>query len=112
MTKREFMEKVIAVVNDDELKAYAENEIVKLDTANAKKSAKRAEKRAENQPIKDSIVATLGEEKMTASVIGEKTGHSTQKITALCRQMVEEGVLTVEDIKITGKGTRKAYSVV
>ena len=33
MTKREFMEKVIAVVNDDELKAYAENEIVKLDTA-------------------------------------------------------------------------------
>ena len=77
-----------------------------------KEKEARAEKRAENQPIKDSIVATLGEEKMTASVIGEKTGHSTQKITALCRQMVEEGVLTVEDIKITGKGTRKAYSVV
>jgi len=111
MTKREFMEKVIAVVEDSELKEFAENEIAKLDTANQRRSAKRAEKAKENEPIKENIKEVLADGGLMASEIGEKVGHSTQKITALCRQMVEDGVLKVEDVKVTGKGKRKAYSL-
>ena len=111
MTKREFMEKVIAVVEDSELKEFAETEIAKLDTANQRRSAKRAEKAKENEPIKENIKEVLADGGLMASEIGEKVGHSTQKVTALCRQMVEDGVLKVEDVKVTGKGKRKAYSL-
>lgn len=111
MTKREFMEKVIAVVEDSTLKEFAENEIAKLDKANANRSAKRAERKKENEPIKDAIKEAIGEGTLMASEIGEKVGHSTQKVTALCRQLVEDGTLKVEDIKVTGKGKRKAYSL-
>lgn len=111
MTKREFMEKVIAVVEDNELKEFAENEITKLDKANANRSAKRAERKKENEPIKDAIKEAIGEDTLMASEIGEKVGQSTQKVTALCRQLVEDGTLKVEDIKVSGKGKRKAYSL-
>ena len=111
MTKREFMEKVIAVVEDNELKNFAKVEIEKLDIANANRSAKRAEKAKENEPIKENIKEVLADGGLMASEIGEKVGYSTQKVTALCRQMVEDGVLKVEDVKVTGKGKRKAYSL-
>lgn len=111
MTKREFMEKIIAVVEDNELKDFAKAEIEKLDKANANRSAKRAEKAKENEPIKEAIKETLDEGALMASEIGEEIGHSTQKITALCRQMVEDGILKVEDVKVKGKGKRKAYSL-
>lgn len=111
MTKREFMEKVIAVVEDSELKEFAKNEIKKLDKANMNRSAKRKEKAKENEPIKENIKEVLADGGLMASEIGEKVGHSTQKVTALCRQMVEDGVLKVEDVKVTGKGKRKAYSL-
>lgn len=111
MTKREFMEKVIATVEDTELVEFAKTEIEKLDKANANRSAKRAERKKENEPIKEAIKEAIGEDKLMASEIGEKVGHSTQKVVALCRQLVDEGVLTVEDVKVTGKGKRKAYSL-
>ena len=111
MTKREFMEKVIAVVEDNELKDFAKAEIEKLDKANANRSAKRKEKAKENEPIKENIKEVLADGGLMASEIGEKVGHSTQKVTALCRQMVEDGILKVEDVKVTGKGKRKAYSL-
>jgi len=111
MTKREFMEKVIAVVEDSELKEFAETEIAKLDTANQRRSAKRAEKAKENEPIKENIKEVLADGGLMASEIGEKVGHSTQKVTALCRQMVDDGTLKAEDVKVTGKGKRKVYSL-
>ena len=38
MTRREFFEKVIATVEDSEIKTFAENEIVKMNDANAKRN--------------------------------------------------------------------------
>ena len=111
MTKREFMEKVIAVVEDNELKDFAKAEIEKLDKANMNRSAKRKEKAKENELIKENIKEVLADGGLMASEIGEKVGHSTQKVTALCRQMVEDGILKVEDVKVTGKGKRKEYSL-
>ena len=112
MTKREFMEMVIAETKNEELKVLAEEEIEKMDKANLKRSEKRAERKAENEPIKEKIFEVLNSEDVTlASEVAEKVKISTQKASALLRQMVEDGKVTVEDVKVKGKGTKKGYKV-
>lgn len=112
MTKREFMEMVIAETKNEELKVFAEKEIEKMDKANLKRSEKRAERKAENEPIKEKIFEVLNSEDVTlASEVAEKVEISTQKASALLRQMVEDGKITVEDVKVKGKGTKKGYKV-
>ena len=115
MTIREFMNAVIAMENvTEEMKAFAENEIVKLDTRNAKRAEKPSKTAIANEPIKLKILALLEEkgEVMTASAIAEiMTDYKVQKISALCTQLVKEEKLTVKDVKIKGKGTQKGYSV-
>ena len=48
---------------------------------------------------------------MVASAIAERLEISTQKVSALCRQLVESKKLKVEDVKIPKKGKQKAYMV-
>ena len=118
MTKREFLNEVIAVidgtseVNVLELKEFAKAEIVKLDERNANRSSKPTKTQIENEPIKEKILEVLSTgEKMVASAIAERLGISTQKASALCRQLVESKKLKVEDVKIPKKGKQKAYMV-
>ena len=118
MTKREFLNEVIAVidgtseVNVLELKEFAKAEIVKLDERNANRSAKPTKAQIENKSIKEKILEVLStEERMVASAIAERLEISTQKVSALCRQLVESKKLKVEDVKIPRKGKQKAYSI-
>ena len=118
MTKREFLNEVIAVidgtseVNVLELKEFAKAEIVKLDERNANRSSKPTKTQIENEPIKEKILEVLSTgEKMVASAIAERLEISTQKASALCRQLVESKKLKVEDVKIPKKGKQKAYMV-
>ena len=118
MTKREFLNEVIAVidgtseVNVLELKEFAKAEIVKLDERNANRSSKPTKTQIENEPIKEKILEVLSTgEKMVASAIAEKVEISTQKASALCRQLVESQKLKVEEVKIPKKGKQKAYSI-
>ena len=118
MTKREFLNEVIAVidgtseVNVLELKEFAKAEIVKLDERNASRSSKPTKAQIENEPIKEKILEVLStEERMVASAIAEKVEISTQKASALCRQLVESNKLKVEEVKIPRKGKQKAYSI-
>lgn len=111
MTKREFMEKVIAMGND-ELKEFAESEIAKLDARNAHRKEMPSKKSKENEPIKANIVDFLnGKDFTVASEIANGLELTTQKVSALCRQLVENGVLAVTDVKVKGKGTQKGYKV-
>ena len=111
MTKREFMEKVIAMGND-ELKEFAESEIAKLDTRNAHRKEMPSKKSKENEPIKANIVDFLnGKDFTVASEIAKGLELTTQKVSALCRQLVENGILAVTDVKVKGKGTQKGYKV-
>ena len=111
MTKREFMEKVIAMGND-ELKEFAESEIAKLDARNAHRKEMPSKKSKENEPIKANIVDFLNEKDFTvASEIAKGLELTTQKVSALCRQLVENGILVVTDVKVKGKGTQKGYKV-
>ena len=118
MTKREFLNEVIAVidgtseVNVFELKEFAKAEIVKLDERNANRSSKPTKTQIENEPIKEKILEVLSTgERMVASAIAERLEISTQKVSALCRQLVESKKLKVEDVKIPRKGKQKAYSI-
>jgi len=112
MTRREFMEMVIAETANEEIKVFAENEIEKMDKANQRRSEKRAERKAENEPIKEKIFEVLQCEDVTlASEVAEKVEISTQKASALLRQMADDGKITSEDVKIKGKGKKKGYKI-
>ena len=118
MTKREFLNEVIAVIDGTsevdvlELKEFAKAEIVKLDERNANRSSKPTKTQIENEPIKEKILEVLSTgERMVASAIAERLEISTQKVSALCRQLVESKKLKVEEVKIPRKGKQKAYSI-
>ena len=141
MTKREFLQAVIAMaevekasdaiiprekivdrtgnmymadITMDNLIDFATEEIAKLDARNTSRSSKPTKTQIENEPIKTKIVELLTEvsEKYVASAIAEKVEISTQKASALCRQLVDEGKLQVEEVKVPKKGKQKAYSVI
>ena len=118
MTKREFLNEVIAVIDGTsevdvlELKEFAKVEIVKLDERNANRSSKPTKTQIENEPIKEKILEVLSTgERMVASAIAERLEISTQKASALCRQLVESKKLKDEKVTIPRKGKQKAYSI-
>lgn len=110
MTKREFMNMIINGEINEEVKAFAENEIQKLDAANARKSARKTQTQIENEPIKNAICELLADgEKRVASAIAKEMNLSVQKVSALCRRLVDEGRLQCEEVKVPKKGMQKAY---
>ena len=111
MTQREFFTAIVNSDLNDELKAFATESIAKLDARNAKRASTPSKKSLENAPIKDSIAEFLADGSHLASEIAKGLDLSVSKVSALCRQMVGDGVLTVEDIKVKGKGTQKSYSL-
>ena len=108
MTAREFFTKVMTDVDNEELKAYATEAIEKLDARNAKRAERGSKKAEENKPIKEAILKVLTSEPKTASEIGVEVGISTQKASALLRQI--EG-LAVTDVKVPKKGKCKGYAL-
>jgi hypothetical protein len=113
MTKREFLNAVIANVEVAEIAEFAKVEIEKMDARNAKRSHTPSKTAIANEPIKKAIVDLLRayDEPVVASVIAEKMEISTQKASALCRQLVTNGQLSAVEVKVKGKGKQKGYSV-
>jgi hypothetical protein len=112
MTQREFLTKVKAIVEDAELIAKADELIAGLDKKNASRSAKPSKTQIENEPIKASILEFLvGGKVQTAPEIAVAVGVSTQKASALAKQLVESGKLVQSEIKVPKKGKMKAYSL-
>lgn len=108
MTRKEMFTKIATLVADEEVKAFCTAEIEKIEKSNASKKSKTSEERAKiNEPIKASIVQFLADKDFTlASDIAKGCEVSTQKVTALLKQI--EGV-EVMDVKVPKVGTRKAY---
>ena len=117
MTKKEFMEKVIAmiekteIVDEEVMVEFAHNEIDKIDRANERKKSKMTEKAKENIQLMDKIYEDIlkVDEPTTATTVGEYMEISTRKASSLLRKMVDEGRATVEDVKIPKKGIQKGY---
>ena len=109
MTKREFY---VAIANgemNDEVKTAAAEYIAKMDEANEKRKNTLSKKQEENEAIKAEILEHLNSEAKTATTIGELMGISTQKASALLRQLVNDGKATATEVKIPKKGTQKGY---
>lgn len=119
MTSRDFYTAIASneAVSAD-LRDYATEQIAKLDAKNAKRSSKPSKTQVANEPIKTAIIEylsangqTIASELATA-LSTEESPVTTQKVSALCRQLVADGLLSVADVKIPKKGAVKAYSVV
>ena len=114
MTMRQYHEAVIAIPGAPaDVIAKAKAEIAKLDATNVKRAEKAKEKSAENKPVKDAIFQfLLSNGTKTSPEIAEGIGVTTSKASAMCRQMVEDGQLTVSEVKIPKKNKLKAYTAV
>ena len=113
MTNREFYTAILNTegINDD-LKAYAQGEIDKLNARNDKRKTTLTKEQVANEGIKTNILAHLAKAPAVASEIATAVGVSTQKASALCKLLVNEGKVTVADIKVKNKGAVKQYTLV
>ena len=113
MTNREFYTAILAneSINAD-IKAFAQNEIDKLDARNDKRKNTQTKAQKENEGIMTAILDHLANGSAVASDIGTALGISTQKASALCKLLVDSKKVTVEDIKVKNKGTVKQYTLV
>ena len=116
ITLRDLLNAVISGDITEEIRTKAQAEIAKLDATNAKRAERAREKAKENLPIKQAIFDFLAANgtKTTAEIAKgvEVLEGSTPKASAMCRQMVESGQLTVSDVSVKGKGKQKAYTAV
>lgn len=112
MTNREFFTAVSKSDLNADLIAFALEAIDKLDKRNEKRSSKPSKTAIANEPIKAAIAEFLGTHtNAVAADIASALDITTQKASALCRQMVEAGILTSTEIKMPKKGKVKAYSI-
>lgn len=113
MTNREFYTAIAQGAINDELIAFAQEAIVKMDERNAKRSSKPSKTSIENAPIKESIMEFISNrnEFCIAGAIAEALEISTQKASALCRQLVADGKLVEKEVKVSKQGKRKAYGL-
>lgn len=113
MTNREFFKAIASnetIATD--LREHAEAALVKLDNALEARKNKPSKTALENAPLIEQIVnEVLGSEGKTAMDVAAEVGISTQKASALLRQIVASGKATVADVKIAKKGTVKAYTL-
>ena len=108
MTRREMFEAIVNGNVTEEVVAMAQNELVKMDERNEKRKNSPSKTAIANEPIKAQIVEVLTHEPLTASDVANAIGISTQKASALLRQI--EG-LTVTEVKVKGKGKVKGYAL-
>jgi Fic family protein len=110
MTNREFYTAIANAENiPAELVEFATNAIAKIDETNEKRKNKPSKTALENAPILEALTVALTSEPQTAAVLGAAVGISTQKASALLRQLVTSKVAASTDVKVPGKGTNKAY---
>ena len=111
MTKREFFTAIKNAENlTEELRNYAAAAIEKLDEVNLKRASKPSKLQLENAPLLEKLEKLLGEEPKTANELGEMMGISFQKASGLVRVLEKEGKAFSQEVKVKGKGIRKAYT--
>jgi predicted transcriptional regulator len=112
MTMRDFLTAVVEDKLNDEMLDYAREAIKKLDARNEKRRNTESKTAKANAPIKAEILAYVeGSHPAIASEIAKALNITTQKASALCRQLVDEGTLVSGETKIPKKGKVKAYTL-
>ncbi len=107
MTKREFLESVIALENE-ELSAFATVELAKMDAANIKRQEKAKTPKPEDIVADEAIFNALTTDWQSASEIAEATGYTVSKVSARLRKM--DDILTADGAEL-GMGKKKVYAI-
>ena len=111
MTNREFLTAVSTNAITEDVIAHAAAQLVKMDEANEKRKNKPSKTAEANAPIVENITGILTAEPQTATDIAGLVGISTQKASALLRQLVASGVAVQSEVKIPKRGVVKAYAL-
>ena len=111
MTTREFYSAIASsTVLPTEVVEFASAAIAKMDAANNKRRNTPSKTALANAPlIKQIVDEILSDTPVTAMEVAERLGVSTQKASALLRQITAEGIAEQGEGKVTGKGTVKMY---
>lgn len=118
-TMREFYN---AIINEEtitnEMREYAERQLMQMDATNEKRKEKAAIKAKEKEPRIRQVADMLTAEPKTATIIAaeltelEGAEVKVQAASALLRQAVAKGWACVQDVKVPKKGTQKGYTAV
>lgn len=119
MTKREVMNAILKAqiegLNGEDvegIKTFAENELAKMDAANAKRKSKPTKAQVENAPlIKKLVEEVLTEEPQTAAEVAEVLGVTPAKVASLMRTVIANGDGHKQEVKVKGKGKRVGYTL-
>ena len=113
MTRRERLEAVIKGELSEELIESCREELAKLDerSARANEDSKLSANYKENKMYEERICEVLSEKPIQVDELAEKVGStlSRQRLTAICTNLIREGRIKSCDVKVKGKGKRKAY---
>lgn len=113
-TEREFLTAIVKGDFGTEFTDFAKARIAALDKKNAQRKVSKSAlaHKAENDGFKSAILAALADgTTKKASDLATALNVSTQKISALAKQLVDSGAITVSDVKVKGKGTVKGYTL-
>ena len=113
MTEREFYKAVLAIEGvGEDIKAFADEGIAKLDARNAKRKTTETKAQKENKEMMATIIKLLTDKgAMVASAIASELGVSTQKASSLCVLLEKQNAVSVAEVKVKGKGAVKQYSI-
>lgn len=99
----------------NEVKEFAKASIARLDKKNENRKNSTSPNQAKNEDFKSNIYDDMVAEPnrvFTAKEIADKYGVSTQKISALLRQIVDTGAIKSFETKDSKKNKVKGYQIV
>ncbi len=110
---REVLNAIVNGTMDADIQEWAKGQIEKMDARNAKRTSKPSKVAVANAPLKEAIYNYLVENdgKFTEVELGAVIESTHNKAGSLVRQLVAEGKVSVEEVKIPKVGKRKAYFV-
>jgi len=115
MTRKQRLEAVIAGDISEELIADCREELEKLNERSEAAKAEPTEQQKENKVLEDEVVAYLeaqnGPVQIVELVDVVSLPVKRQRLTAVCTNLLREGRIAVCDVKVKGKGKRKAYYI-
>lgn len=113
MTNREFYNAIIAANINEEITNFAKEAINKLDKKNSDRKTKLSPNQKANEDIKNEILNLLRTSPQSAKTIVDSIGYNTQKISALVKQLVDNGLVKVGKEKFAGSTTKvNVYSLI
>lgn len=116
MTNRDFLTAIINGKVTEAVIDHAKTQLAALDARNEKRKNTPSKTAKANEPIKAALLAWLSEQSEpvlaeAAFAAGIEGINSPAKAVALFTQLFAEGKVDKTDVKVKGKGVRKAYSI-